>query len=77
MSQIKVVSNKTIVKKIIVGTPVNRVKKVDLTARIENIIDINTDITRSDPEGSVGHVLVFDPGERKFVSQVLDGGNVF
>lgn len=77
MSQIKVVSNKTIVKKIIVGVPVNQVKRVDLTARIENILDINTDVTRTDPDGSQGHVLVFDPEERKFVSQVLDGGNVF
>jgi len=77
MSKIKVVSNKTIVKKIIVGVPVNQIKKVDLTARIENIIDINTDVTRTDPDGSRGHVLVFDPEERKFVSQVLDGGNVF
>jgi len=77
MSQIKVVSNKTIVKKIIVGVPVNQIKKVDLTARIEKILDINTDVTRTDPAGSQGHVLVFDPEERKFVSQVLDGGNVF
>lgn len=81
MSSIKLVSNKTVVKKITVGTPVFTTKRVQLRARLRDIVDVDVDETNTDDPTLLGlaegHVLVFDASKQKYVSQELDGGDTF
>jgi hypothetical protein len=81
MSGIKLVSNRTLIKKITVGTPIFTTKRVQIRASLSDIVDVDVDETEStDPAvlaGANGHVLVYDATEQKYVSQELDGGNTF
>ena len=81
MSGIKLVSNRTIVKKITVGTPIFTTKRVQLRARLADIIDVDVPETETGDPALLGlangHVLVFNSVTEKYESQELDGGDTF
>ena len=81
MSGIKLVSNRTIIKKITVGTPIFTTKRVQLRASLGDITDVDVSETDTDDPNLLGlangHVLVFNSVTEKYESQELDGGDTF
>ena len=81
MSGIKLVSNRTIIKKITVGTPIFTTKRVQLRASLGDITDVDVSETDTDDPNLLGlangHVLVFNAITEKYESQELDGGDTF
>lgn len=77
MSNIKVVSDRTIVKKITVGTPLAAVKKIAIETTIANVLDVNSE------NAQTGHLLVYDKDTEMWNAQnlldlqVIDGGEGF
>ena len=74
---VKIITNHTIVKKIVVGTPVPKV------AQIEVVSDIS-DLRNVDDETAIpGQMLIYDEVTDKYVSgllldkQIIDAGDVF
>jgi propanediol utilization protein len=53
MSGIRVVSNRTIIKKIIVGTPILTSRSINIQTTIANILDVNA------PDAKDGDVLIY------------------
>ena len=77
VNKIKVIHNKTIVKQIVVGTPVATTKAVQISAGLSNILDVNISSTQTDATGSEGQLLIFEAASGNFVSKDLDGGESF
>ena len=77
VNKIKVIHNKTIIKQIVVGTPVATTKAVQISAGLSNILDVNISSTQTDATGSEGQLLIFEAASGNFVSKDLDGGESF
>jgi hypothetical protein len=77
MSNIKVVTDNTIIKKITVGTPLATVKRIAIEATLSNALDVVADGIQD------GGVLVYNEATEKWVAQnlldlqVIDGGDEF
>lgn len=77
MADIKVVSNRTIVKKVIVGTPLATTKKIAIQTTISSVLDVDTSAALS------GSVLVYDDftgnwkAQNLLNLQTIDGGDGF
>lgn len=78
MSNIKVVSNRTIVKKIVIGTPIPTTKNVSITTTVDKILDVNLGT-----QLKTGDVLVYNDNSKNWDAQnvlnlqVIDGGEGF
>lgn len=77
MSNIRVVSNRTIVKKVTLGVPVIASSGIVIQTNVGNITDV-------DAEGKQGgYVLIYDADQDKWKaqnllnSQIIDGGDGF
>lgn len=77
MAEIKVVSNRTIVKKVIVGTPLATTKKIAIQTTLSSVLDVDIS-NRSD-----GSILVYDDftgnwkAQNLLNLQTIDGGDLF
>lgn len=77
MTNIKVVSNRTIIKKVIVGTPLATTKKISIQTTLANVLDVDTTSVSS------GSVLVYDDFTETWKAQnllnlqTIDGGDGF
>lgn len=77
MTNIKVVSNRTIIKKVIVGTPLATTKKISIQTTLANVLDVDTTSV------SDGSVLVYDDFTETWKAQnllnlqTIDGGDGF
>ena len=77
MADIKVVSNRTIVKKVIVGTPLATTKKIAIQTSLSNVIDVDTSTVGD------GSILVYDDLTQMWKAgnllnlQTIDGGDGF
>lgn len=77
MSNIKIVTDTTVIKKITVGTPLATVKRIAVETTISNALDVNSDAVIG------GSVLVYDTTSEKWTAQNLldlqriDGGDTF
>jgi hypothetical protein len=76
-NNIKVIHNRTIIKQITVGTPVATTKKVQISAGLTDIVDVDLGTSGVDPAGSEGQLLIFEAASGNFVSKDLDGGDNF
>ena len=79
MAEIKVVSGKTIIKKITVGVPVRAVKAFDVKTTVGQL----TDVVVAGGQYRDGYILVYDSGRAQWTAkgvlnrQRIDGGDTF
>lgn len=77
MSSIRVVSNRTIVKKIVVGTPILTSRSINIQTTIGNILDVNSANAKD------GDVLIYREDTKIWEAsnylnlQRVDGGEGF
>ena len=79
MAEIKLVSGKTIIKKITVGVPIRAVKAFN----VETTVGQLNDVVSAGGQFRHGYVLVYDSGREQWVAQlsltrqIIDGGEGF
>lgn len=77
MSDIKIVSDRTIVKKITIGTPTPAVKTINIQTTIAQALDVEVDPLKT------GDVLIYNETTGKWKAtnvlelQIIDGGEGF
>lgn len=74
---VKIITNHTIVKKIVVGTPVPKVAQIEVVSDISDLRNVD------DATAIPGQMLIYDEVTDKYVSgllldkQIIDAGDVF